>query len=223
MKEVSILLVIVIPIVLVMSVLALNTLVIKVKLRPKLTEIAKRVNKLRVEIIPNDIVVGERVEIIVRDPENNPAEGVKVYIIKGYYNTSKEKVYLGETDSSGKLVHVFEERGWYRVYVEKRGCYPQEVLIYVRPKGCLSISVKFPYADVEEDDVNKWLAVIYVTSDNYPVEGVEVYVNGELIGYTDDNGRLSYVFKPEGVYTVVVKKKGYVSSSITLSIKKSKG
>ena len=219
MKRANAFLVIITLTMLAISALALNNLMIRVKIKTELAETIKEVNKLKVDIIPEDVVIGERIKIIVRDLKNNPVKGARVYVIEDYYNASAKRTYIGETNSKGELVHIFEGRGWYGVYVEKEEYSPQQILIYVRPKGYLSISIKFPYADLEKNDVNKWLAIIYVTSNHRPVEEAEVYINGKLVGYTNSDGQLSYIFKPGKVYTIVVKKRGYVPCSITLNIK----
>ena len=48
-----------------------------------------------------------------------------------------------------------------------------------------------------------------ITSNGYPVEKVEIYVNSTFIGYTDNNGELSYTFKRGKVYEIIIKKEGY--------------
>ena len=45
---------------------------IKVGVVPEPTKVLKDVNKLKVEIAPEQPIVGEKVKIIVRDSENNP-------------------------------------------------------------------------------------------------------------------------------------------------------
>ena len=73
------LLVALILITIVVGVSALNLRVIKVNIAgPSPPE----ANKLKIDIAPEDIVVGEEVKIIVRDPEGKPVEEAKVYVAK---------------------------------------------------------------------------------------------------------------------------------------------
>lgn len=52
-----------------------------------------------------------------------------------------------------------------------------------------------------------------------PVEGATVYVNGEDIGKTDQNGEITYVFNSPGIYVIGATKFGYTPAvSVSLSV-----
>jgi len=177
-------------------------------LRPKTIEVEVEgsppaISKLKIDIIPEDVIVGEEVEIIIKDSEGNPVEKAKVYVAKDH-DPSKEATCIGETNSSGVLVHVFEDGGLHRIYVEKEGFLPQERLVNVELKGALSFSMELKEAHDDEQ-----LKTIRITSDGKPVEGVEIHVNGTLIGYTNSDGELSYTFKLGEVYEITIRKEGY--------------
>lgn len=90
---------------------------IKVGVVPEPTKVLKDVNKLKVEIAPEQPIVGEKVKIIVRDSENNPVEGAKIYVKK----EDGETTCIGETNSRGELTYVFGDRGTYWIGIEKEG------------------------------------------------------------------------------------------------------
>ena len=50
---------------------------------------------------------------------------------------------------------------------------------------------------------------MFETSDGYPVEKAEIYINGTLVGYTNSNGELNHTLELGKVYKIIVKKKGY--------------
>ena len=96
---------------------ALN-MIIEVKvMETKLSE-KSEVNKLKIDLIPENLTIGERAKIIVRDSGGKPVEGVKVYVAENH-NPSTKGIYIDETNSSGELTHAFEREGWHRIYAEK--------------------------------------------------------------------------------------------------------
>jgi len=189
---------------------ALN-MIIEVKVMEPFSE-KSEVNKMKIDLIPENLTIGERAKIIVRDSEGKPVEGVKIYVAENH-NPSTKGVYMGETNSSGELTHVFEREGWYRIYAEKEGFLSQVTSIYIGLKGFLSFSreLKRLYGD-------RRFEVIRITSNGRPVEKVEIYINGTFVGYTDSDGELSYMFKCGEIYEIVVKKEGYRGSLIILDL-----
>ena len=169
-------------------------------------------NKLKIDIIPEDVIVGEEAKIIIRDHEGNPVKKAKVYVAENH-DPSTKVTYIGETNSSGELTYVFEKEGWHRVHVEKEGFQPQEALINVRLKGALSFSM-----ELKEAHGDKQLKTLHITSNGQPIKNAEVYVNDTFIGYTDNNGELNYTFKLGKVYKITVKKKGYRGLIIILDM-----
>ncbi len=180
--------------------LVLNPTIIEVSITGSRPPVAA--NKLRIDVIPEDVIVGEEVKIIIRNPEGNPVKGAKVYVAKNYPST--KGIYIGKTNSSGELTYVFKEEGWHRVYVEKEGFLPQEMPVNVKLKGTLSFS-----RELKEVRNNEQLETIQITSNGHPVEKAEIYINGTFVGYTNSNGELSYTFKLGKVYEIIVKKEGY--------------
>ncbi len=175
-------------------------------LKPKMIKVEgspPAISKLKIDITPEDVIVGEEVKIIIKDSEGNPVEKAKVYVAKDH-DPSTEATYVGETNSSGVLIHVFEDGGLHRIYVEKEGFPPQERLVNVELKGALSFSMELKEAHNDEQ-----LKTIRITFNGNPVEGVEIYINGTLIGYTDSDGELSYTFKIGEVYEITIRKEGY--------------
>ena len=153
----------------------------------------------------------DRVKIIIRNSEGNPVKGAKVYVAKNY--PSMKGIYIGKTNSSGELTYVFEEEGRYKVYVEKEGFLPQEMLVNVKLEGTLSFSI-----ELKEARNNEQLKTIHITSNGYPVEKAKIYINGTFVGYTNSNGELSYTFKLGKVYEITVKKEGYRGLLIILDM-----
>ena len=190
---------------------ALN-MIIEVKvMETKLSE-RSEVNKMKIDLIPENLTIGERAKIIVRDSGGKLVEGVKIYVAENH-NPSTKGIYIGETNSNGELTHIFEKEGWYRIYAEKEGFSSQVASIYVGFKGFLSFSreLKRLYDD-------RRFEVIRITSNGRPVEKVEIYINGTFVGYTDSDGELSYMFKCGEIYEIVVKKEGYRGSLIILDL-----
>nr|MDO8043981.1 carboxypeptidase-like regulatory domain-containing protein [Candidatus Baldrarchaeota archaeon] len=198
-------------VILVVSTSALNMKIIEVKIETKQSE-KPEANKLKIDVIPENLTIGERAKIIVRDSGDDPIEGVKVYVARNHSSSTKG-MYIGETNSSGEITHVFEEEGWYKIYAEKEGFFPQATLVNVRLKGSLSFSMKFEKLYDDER-----LKVMRISSNGRPVERAEVYINGTFVGHTDSNGELSHMFKLGEVYEIVVKKEGYRGLLIILDL-----
>ncbi|HDG62528.1 MAG TPA: hypothetical protein ENG15_05955 [Thermotoga sp.] len=198
-------------VILVVSTSALNMKIIEVKIETKQPE-KPEANKLKIDVIPENLTIGERAKIIVRDSGDDPIKGVKVYVARNHSSSTKG-MYIGETNSSGEITHVFEEEGWYKIYAEKEGFFPQATLVNVRLKGSLSFSMKFEKLYDDER-----LKVMRISSNGQPVERAEVYINGTFVGHTDSNGELSHMFKLGEVYEIVVKKEGYRGLLIILDL-----
>ena len=160
-------------------------------------------NKLKMDLEPEDVTVGEEVKIIIKDQKGDPVMKAKVYVAKGYYSSAK-MTFIGETDSRGMLVFLFEDEGWYRIYVEKEGFHSQERLVNVKLRGTLSFSIRLMEARGDER-----FEIIRITSNGHPVEKAEIYINGTLIGYTNSKGEISSSFKIGKVYEIIIRKKGY--------------
>ena len=159
-------------------------------------------NKLKMDLEPEDVTVGEEVKIIIKDQKGNPVEKARVYVAKG--DSSANMTCIGETDSSGMLIFLFENEGWHRIYVEKEGFYSQERLVNVKLRGTLSFSIRLMEARGDER-----FEIIRITSNGRPVAKAEIYINGTFIGYTNSNGEISSSFKLGKVYEVIIKKRGY--------------
>ena len=164
---------------------------------------SQSLSKLKIELEPEDVTVGDEVKIIIKDHMGNPVEKVRVYVAKDI-NSSAKIALVGETDSSGMLVYLFEDEGWHRIYVEKEGFHSQERLVNVKLRGALSFSIRLMEARGDER-----FEIIRITSNGRPVEKAEIYVNGTLIGYTNSNGEISSSFKIGEVYELIIRKKGY--------------
>ena len=174
---------------------------------------------LKVTVVPKNPTAGEKVKIIVTTAmTNKPVAGAKVYV----KSSGLGKILIGETNSNGELIWIFEEPGIYRIGVEKEGYISIPVesgeIIVVKPKGILKLNVTKDKVVKEQGKV-KVIINIYVTANGVPVEGAEVYINGKFIGLTDSNGLLTYKLEP-GVYVIKAKKTGYLPSfEFTLNIK----
>jgi len=160
-------------------------------------------SKLKIDVTPEDVIVGEKVKIVVRNPEGKPVRGAKVYVARNH-NLSAKGTYIGETNFSGVVTYAFKEDGQHIIYVEKDGFLPQWINLYVKLKGKLSFGWK-----LKESGNGELTYTMCITSNGYPVEKVEIYVNSTFIGYTDNNGELSYTFKRGKVYEIIIKKEGY--------------
>ena len=164
---------------------------------------SQSLSKLKIELEPEDVTVGEEVKIIIKDQMGNPVEKARVYVARDY-DSSAKMALVGETDSSGMLVYLFEDEGRYRVYVEKEGFHSQERLVNVKLRGALSFSMRLMEA---RGDVR--FEIIRITSNGHPVEEAEIYVNGTLIGYTNSSGEIGCSFKIGEVYEIIIRKRGY--------------
>jgi len=188
-------------IILVVAALTLNNSdIIKVVVKGSTSQL---LNKLKIDLEPEDVIVGDEVKIIIKDQMGNPVEKARVYVTRDHYSSAKI-VCVGETDSSGMLVYLFEDEGQYRIYVEKEGFYSQERLVNVKLRGALSFSIRLMEARGDER-----FEIIRITSDRCSVEKAEVYVNGTLIGYTNSSGEISSSFKLGKVYEIIIRKRGY--------------
>jgi len=164
---------------------------------------SQSLSKLKIDLEPEDVTVGDEVKIIIKDRMGNPVEKARVYVAKDHYSSAK-MAFIGETDSSGMLVYLFKDEGWHRVYVEKEGFYSQERLVNVKLRGALSFSMR-----LVEDRNDERFEIIRITSNERPVEKAEIYINGTFIGYTNSNGEINSSFKLGKVYEIIIRKKGY--------------
>jgi len=64
--------------------LALNLRMIEVNVTGPSPPVA---NKLKIDVIPEDVIVNEEVKIVIKDPEGSPIEEAKVYVAKNYPST----------------------------------------------------------------------------------------------------------------------------------------
>ena len=186
-------------IIIVVAALTLNNPdIIEVDLRGSTSQ---SLSKLKIELEPEDVTVGDEVKIIVRDRRGNPVEKAGVYVAK---DSSAEMTFIGETDSRGMLIYLFEDEGWHRIYVEKEGFCSQERLVNVKLKGALSFSRRLVEARNDER-----FEIIRITSNGNPVEKAEVYINGTLIGCTNSSGEIGISFKIGKAYELIIRKRGY--------------
>lgn len=143
-------------------------------------------------------------------------------------------IYMGKTDTQGKVVYTFTHAGSYSVVAFKDGYLPAGRRININssnPAPALSVSVTFNLTSGQPADIR-----VKDKSTSLAVPGVSIYVlqigsirempatanngkaqdeisrareKGTLAGYTDDNGSLSFTFASPGRYIVAAVKDGY--------------
>lgn len=117
-------------------------------------------------------------------------------------SVSADGTSYGKTNSNG-LIHLIMTRGAYhKISVKADGYDAYEESVYINPEQT-SITVKLKKSSL--------LPVIYVYNQNKnPIGGAAVYIDEELIAYSDEYGRAESIRSYNaGTYTIKVIKEGY--------------
>ena len=166
---------------------------------------------------PENPKVGKATTITIMNPETNePVQGVRVW---------SDIIPLGKTDDYGEIEHRFLKSGYHKIKViigdteYWRDIYVSGLLEdsndnYDDSKDTSSdeynnnpvVLIFDALIDVYPENPKVGEKVIITITDQYgyPVDGVDVYSNGDYIGTTDENGQLTHRYLTSGEHEIKV-------------------
>ena len=162
-----------------------------------------------VDVVSSDVSVqyalmsGNRFSFVVKDQDDFPIENAEVRI---------DNVLAGKTDPRGILTTKVGRGKTYTIEVKKDGYQP-----YVIARSILDtdelLTVVMSKAPVG--------AFIYVMDESKsPVNGADVFLNGERAGSTNQYGRFTLSNVVVGSFTVEIKKSGFVNVQKQINVTK---
>ncbi|MDD2439209.1 MAG: S-layer protein domain-containing protein, partial [Methanosarcinaceae archaeon] len=156
--------------------------------------------------VPDDIFVEEEFEIEVT-ADKKAIEAVTIKL---------DGKSIGKTDKEGILTYSSSETGKFKLTAEKEGYTSANKNIEIRePKEELSLSVS-PETAYEGDTLT--IEVVKAIGGE-PVEGAEIFVDGDSIGFTDSDGTLTYTTTDSGRLSIKAVKEGFLDKDMTYNVK----
>ncbi len=165
---------------------------------PKSIEIGTDNREVQYWLMRND-----RFSVVVTDKNKNPVQDAVVYV------DSEAK---GKTDSRGFLILQIEREKPYAIEVKKDGYQS-----FVERK---TISADEALLSIQITKVPIGAFVSVYDENQAPVEGVSVYLDNAVAGYTDKYGKYVMGAITSGSYQLEVRKTGYVTKKETITITK---
>jgi len=149
------------------------------------------------------LMSGNRFSFVVKDPDGFPIENAEARI---------DNVLAGKTDPRGILTTNVGRGKTYTIEVKKDGYQPYLITRTISDTDEL-LSVVMPKAPVG--------AFIYVVDESKsPVNGADIYLNGEKAGSTNQYGRFTLSNILAGSFTVEIRKSGLVNVQKQINVTK---
>jgi hypothetical protein len=149
------------------------------------------------------LMSGNRFSFVVKDQDDFPIDDVEVRI---------DNVLAGKTDPRGILTTNVGRGKTYTIEVKKDGYQPYLITRSISETDEL-LTVVMSKAPVG--------AFIYAVDESQsPVRGAEVYLNGNMVGTTNQYGRYMLSGIVSGNYSVEVRKGGLVNTQKTIDVTK---
>jgi hypothetical protein len=148
------------------------------------------------------LLPGNRFVIEIKDKDGNaPIPDAEVRI---------DSVLVGKTDAKGRLVMPITRGKTYSIEVRKAG---YQILTESR---LISDADAIYTVAITKAPIG---AFIYVFDENRdPINGADVYINGDLSGTTNQYGRSTFPNLVTGTYPVEIRKAGYVTVSRPIQV-----
>jgi outer membrane protein OmpA-like peptidoglycan-associated protein len=162
--------------------------------------------------LPSDITSeNDLFEVVVEAPESNAAEFRLRYQLKKDIN--KEKVQL-TTDSEGRLRNAYKSEQRYLIQVEKTGYYAIQHLVDIQAISDLDGLVFYM-----QPIVSKMSVINVQNSDGTAIENVDVLIRNastdeQLMGRTNNTGKLQIGLVDEDIYMITASRNGYVTENV---------
>jgi uncharacterized protein YigE (DUF2233 family) len=138
--------------------------------------------------------------VYCKDTTGKPISSASVYL---------DDCYKGQTDSNGKLIVHDVLAATYTVTAKKCGYKDSSGTITITGDATLNLTM---------NPQTYTLTVFCKDSKGKAVSSANVYLNANLRGATDLNGKLTMTNLSAGTYTVTVKKSGYKDTSVDVTV-----
>jgi S-layer protein (TIGR01567 family) len=156
--------------------------------------------------LPSEIIVGDTFDINVTAGDE-PIEGITVKV---------NATSIGKTNADGIVEYTAEEEGTFKVTAEKDGyTTANKNMKVIPPKEKMSLNIT--PETVYVGDTITIEALKTVGGD--PIEDVNVSVDGDNIGKTDSDGKITYTTSEVGKIKISATAEGYVDKSIEVNVK----
>ena len=139
--------------------------------------------------------------VTVYDEQQSPVEGATVYL---------DNVVAGTTDGSGKYVFEDLTSGVYQMEIQKEGYETVRQTISVEKQGD-EFTADLQYSQAE-------LTVFVQSRDQKVISGARVFVNGNDLGTSGDNGQVTTNVKYNTQYNITAMKDGYQTRSVVNTV-----
>ncbi|WP_440946356.1 S-layer protein domain-containing protein [Methanosarcina sp. T3] len=156
--------------------------------------------------LPDEIVVGDTFDIEVTAGDE-PVEDVTVKV-----NSST----IGKTDADGLVEYTAEEEGTFKITAEKDDYTTANMnMKIIPPKEKISLNISPETVYVGDTITIEALKTI----GGDPIEGVNVSVDGDLIGETDSDGQITYTTEDVGKIKISASGEGFIDKSVEVTVK----
>jgi hypothetical protein len=148
------------------------------------------------------LLSGNKYSFVVKDKESRgPVQGAEIRL---------NAILAGKTDERGILSTPVARGKDYTIEIRKDGYEP------LTESRTISQADALYTAEIKKAPIGAFVFVY--DENNSPINGADIYINGNLSGTTNQNGRHTFPDLVFGSYPVEVKKTGYIPSNRTLIV-----
>jgi len=148
------------------------------------------------------LLSGTKYSFVVKDKESKgPVQGAEIRL---------NSILAGKTDERGILSTPVARGKDYTIEIRKDGYEP------ITESRTISQADALYIAEITKAPIGAFVFVY--DENNSPINGADIFINGNLTGTTNQNGRHTFPDLVFGSYPVEVKKAGYISSNRTIIV-----
>jgi hypothetical protein len=148
------------------------------------------------------LLSGTKYSFVVKDKgSKGPVQGAEIRL---------NSILAGKTDERGILSTPVARGKDYTIEIRKDGYEP------ITESRTISQADALYTAEIKKAPIGAFVFVY--DENNSPINGADIYINGNLSGTTNQNGRHTFPDLVFGSYPVEVKKTGYIPSNRTLIV-----
>jgi hypothetical protein len=148
------------------------------------------------------LLSGTKYSFVVKDKESKgPVQGAEIRL---------NSILAGKTDERGILSTPVARNKDYTVEIRKDGYEP------ITESRTISQADALYTAEITKAPIGAFVFVY--DENNSPINGADIYINGNLSGTTNQNGRHTFPDLVFGSYPVEVKKTGYIASNRSIIV-----